>query len=269
MKGIDPQFRKDHMYVFFLFEVKETIELKRCQMAYLKQARNTPNMTKQSLSGARYQSLDRYNRTYPVFKSMRGTAPYFEAAKRNLMAAIRQKGAPTLFITLSAAEYHWTGLLKAIYETVNGERVTDEDIKNMSSKDKRAYINENVVQATLHFDKRVNKMVSMIMSPEFLETGKKSSINKDSNDEYEINPSYFYRIEFQARGAPHVHMMAWLQNKDGSPCPTILAPGDDDIETRCEQIEQYTDRIISCESFDEDDNMEEWQKHVMKYQSHR
>jgi hypothetical protein len=187
------------------------------------------------------------------------------------MAAIRQKGPPTLFMTFSAAEFHWIGLLKSIYETVNGKHVTNEDIENMSSKDKRAYINQNVVQATLHFDKRVKTMVNMIMSPEFLETGKKSSKNKDSesDDEYEINPSYFYRIEFQARGAPHVHMMVWLQNKDGSPCPTILAPGDDDIETRCKQIEQYTDPIISCKSFDEDENMPEWQKHVMKYQSHR
>jgi hypothetical protein len=34
-------------------------------------------------------------------------------AKQNMMAAIRQKGAPILFITHSAAEYHWTGLLKS------------------------------------------------------------------------------------------------------------------------------------------------------------
>jgi hypothetical protein len=171
---------------------------------------------------------------------------------------MRQKGPPTLFMTLSQAEHFWIGLLKSIYETVNGKTATNEDIEKLSNKDKRAYINQNVVQATIHFDKLVRKMVSMILSPEFLETGKKSSKNKDSDDDYEINPSYFYRIEFQARGAPHVHMMVWLQNKDGTPCPTILAPGDDDIETRCKQMENYADKIISCKNFDEYDKMPEW-----------
>ena len=51
------------------------------------------------------KDLSRYNRGYQAFKLMRGTAPYFEEAKKNLMAILRQKGCPAIFLTLSSAEF--------------------------------------------------------------------------------------------------------------------------------------------------------------------
>ena len=136
VKSADPKFRNDQIYIFFLLLVKELMELKNCKSTYLRQARNTPGMTAGGMTGARYQSLERYSRSYSVFKKLRGTSMYYEAAKKNLMATLRQKGAPTLFITLSSAEYQWEGLLKSVYETVHGEPATDEIIKSMSPAEK-------------------------------------------------------------------------------------------------------------------------------------
>ena len=42
-------------------------------------------------------------------------------------------------------------------------------IKNMSASEKNRLITENVVQSTLHFQKRIEKMLPKIIEPGFLE----------------------------------------------------------------------------------------------------
>ena len=60
--------------------------------------------------------------------------------------------------------------------------------------------------------------------------------------------SYFYRIEFQQRGAPHVHCLVWLKDEDGNPAPTFWASEDDDIdkEMKIAKIEEIADQLISA-----------------------
>ena len=175
LKSADPKFRNDQIYIFFLLLVKELMELKNCKSTYLRQARNTPGLTVAGMTNMRYQSLERYSRSFSVFKKMRGTSMYYEAAKKNLMATLRQKGAPTLFITLSSAEYQWDGLLKSVYETVHRKPATDEIISSMSASEKNKLITDNVVQSTVHFQKRIEKIVKQLMEPEFLEQSDKTN----------------------------------------------------------------------------------------------
>ena len=40
--------------------------------------------------------------------------------------------------------------------------------------------------------------------------------------------SYFYRIEFQQRGAPHVHSLLWLKDKNENDAPTFWSEDKDD-----------------------------------------
>lgn len=132
----DAKFRNDHVYLAFLLLVKEHIELKRSICTYFRQARKTPGLSLEYLSNIRYQSLERYGRVFTAFKNVRGTAMYFQAVKNNLMATIRQKGCPTHFITISAGEWNWRGLLKSIYETVTKKKATDELINNLTTTEK-------------------------------------------------------------------------------------------------------------------------------------
>ena len=125
------QTRNDHVYLAFLLLVKEHIELKRSVAVYFSQARKTPGLTIESMQHIRYQSLERYGRTFTAFKNLRGTAMYFQAVKKKLLAMVRQKGCPTHFITISAAEWNWRGLLKLVYETVLKREITDEAIDNL------------------------------------------------------------------------------------------------------------------------------------------
>ena len=50
------------------------------------------------------------------------------------MAALRQNGAPTLFTTLSRAEFDWNDLVQKTYETVNKTKVEMKFIEKQIDK---------------------------------------------------------------------------------------------------------------------------------------
>jgi hypothetical protein len=62
---------------------------------------------------------------------------------------------------------------------------------------------------------------------------------------------YWYRVEFQHRGSPHVHMLLWIEN----------APQYNKDTT--EQVVKYVDSIICCQRNWDDQEMEIWS--VYKY----
>ena len=88
---------------------------------------------------------------------MRGSAPYYEKAKKDLFATIRQHGSPTLFQTFSCAEFEWDELCKQIYQTVYKEKIDIDDIKKKDKTWRNMLVSENVVQSTLHFEKRAKQ----------------------------------------------------------------------------------------------------------------
>ena len=92
---------------------------------------------------------------------------YYEEAKKNVMAVLRQNGSPSLFVTLSCAEYSWESLLKEILETVKGRKVSDKEIKDLTIQERNKLISENVVQSTLHFQKRIEKELKLMTFPYF------------------------------------------------------------------------------------------------------
>ena len=113
----DTKYRQDYVYLFFLLLVKELIQLKNCKSTYLRQARKLPNLTKDDVISFEKTNLPSYNLSFEVYKNMRGTSMYYEDAKQNLIAFIRQNGCPSLFMTLSSAEYQWKELVRQILET--------------------------------------------------------------------------------------------------------------------------------------------------------
>ena len=114
---------------------------------------------------------------------------YFQSVKKNLMAFIRQKGPPTLFVTLSSAEFQWDEMLQRIYETTTNTKVSLDFIKSQDQSWKTKLASNNVVQTTMHFSKRVSKTISLLTkdSP-FCHDGLMYLVS-----------DFFYRIEFQVR----------------------------------------------------------------------
>ena len=109
-----------------------------------------------------------------------------------------------------------------------------------------------------------------------------------STDTYHAS-SYFYRIEFQQRGAPHVHSLLWLKNKDGEEAPNYwsvnLEEQENSNEIKKKKVEEFANSLISTssndmfcekheastESLEEINNFEECvqlKEKVKKYQTH-
>lgn len=65
-----------------------------------------------------------------------------------------------------------------------------------------------------------------------------------------IIEDYFYRIEFQQRGSPHVHMLVWIKD-----APTVQ-------ENTYEEVAEFVDKYITCDAQSAD-------PHLINYQTHR
>ena len=88
----DSRYRDDNDYLFFLLIVKELIDLKRSKQTVLRQTQRVQYMSLSDYKNiASREDLPRCNKSYEAFKSIRGTSPYYEQAKKNLMAILRQK----------------------------------------------------------------------------------------------------------------------------------------------------------------------------------
>ena len=208
LKHANSKFRKDSTYVFFLQLIKEQIEMRRGITTHLRKTKSTPGMTKQMYQQMDKENVQRHGGTYMAFKHMRGTSMYFQDAKARLMATLQQNGAPHLFQTISMAEYQWDELFKSIYEAAYKEEATPERLSKLSRAQRSKLITDDFVMTTSHFQKRVQKLITTL-------TSKKDFLAKNKDGDmtgYEV-VHYFYRIEFQARGAPHLHSLLWLGKK--------------------------------------------------------
>ena len=175
---------------------------------------------------------------YNIFKSIRNSPPYFESKKKNLMAMIRQLGIPTIFFSLSSADTRWIELLRGICLVEKNTLYTDQEILDMDWAEKCKLINDNPALCSRYFDYRVKSFVKHIL--------------KGKNSPFGILLNYFFRIEFQHRGSPHLHGIAWF---DQSPKFKINTDGD---------VCKYIDKIYTCSSDVSDEDMQ-----YLKLQKHK
>ncbi|XP_049318190.1 uncharacterized protein LOC105232370 isoform X10 [Bactrocera dorsalis] len=132
------------------------------------------------------------------------SAWFWSDRKKDLFAMIRQLGAPTVFMTVSANEMGWTDLLKLLYKLKNnGADISNELLGEMSYIDKATLVNEDAVTCAVYFNKLVDCLLKIFQSK------KRSPFGK-----HRVN-NYFKRIEFQHRGSPHAHILLWLDNIPG------------------------------------------------------
>ena len=82
-------FRLNSHYIFFLLQVTEAVNLKRAEMTAFRKANRLTQYTGSFLKESDKSTLQRTNQGYKQFKSMRGTAPYFEQQKLRLFSMIR------------------------------------------------------------------------------------------------------------------------------------------------------------------------------------
>jgi ATP-dependent DNA helicase PIF1 len=128
--------------------------------------------------------------------SMRGIRPFWGAKMRGLTAMIRQVECPHLFLTVSAADYHWDSLMcymPRYQEWLDAEPRTRIRIARESVRD-------NPLIASYHFYRRMKIFFEEVL-----------------RDKFNIS-DYWFRFEWQARGSTHCHGLYWMldaPNPDG------------------------------------------------------
>ena len=155
------------------------------------------------------------------YRKLRNSPQYLQQKKRELFATIRQLGIPTFFVSLSAADTKWQELLQSLGKIVDGKCYSFEEIENMSFNDRTRLINSDPVTCARYFDRRFQFFLKHILYKHPYPLGRITD--------------HFYRIEFQHRGSPHVHMIIFSES----------APKYKKNEDNTRVIE-YIDRYISC-----------------------
>jgi hypothetical protein len=158
------------------------------------------------------------DRAYHFLQTVRGSPPYWQKAQYKLLAAVKQLGIFTFFMTLSSADLKWIDSLNAALKK-QGRNLTYDEIENMTYEERCKILRTSPVTVACHFDNRLKHFFKHVVCSEAKPLGK-------------IN-NYSYRIEFQKRGSPHAHCVLWT---DGAPGPKS------DFQ---EQV-RFIDKYITC-----------------------
>lgn len=221
---------------------------KRCQLAQIgsniniqiKKAAQEGMKARDALSGDYINGIIEKDNAFHILRNITGSPAYWEQQKKNVMAMVRQLGICTFFVTMSAAETQWKELHKILMKTVKG--IDNANVDNLTFEEKAELIRNDPVTCALYFEHR------------FKEVKKTWFKTKEGPfGQYKINHMY-YRIEFQHRGSPHVHMLVWIEN-----APTFNSDNQDNLD----DIAAFIDSIISTDSTDPD------VQEFIQYQYHR
>ena len=75
--SVDPKFRNDPYYIFFLLLVKEMVDTKRSEKTFFRKATKVPNLNASLIGEITPEFLMRNNNAYTAYKTIRGTTPYY------------------------------------------------------------------------------------------------------------------------------------------------------------------------------------------------
>ena len=198
------------------------ILLGKSHIAFRKCKGNNKNISAGQLK--QQGGLDRliqHDEGYKFLNALRGSPPYFEKAKKDLFAMIRQLGPATLFCSFSSAETQWLHLLKILGQLVDEKQYTDEQPENFNWEDRCRLIQSDPVTCAQHFDYQVHQFLTNFLFSSAEPLGKISD--------------WLYRVEYQQRGSPHIHMLIWLED-----APKFQIDSDEAVTT-------HIDKIISCQ----------------------
>ena len=170
-----------------------------------------------------------------IFRQLRNSPAYLEARKKDIFAMIRQLSLPTWFMSLSAADTRWTDLLKMLAKLNNGVDYSDKDIDRLTWQDKTRLVQKDPVTCSRYFDHRVQEFLNTILRSDCEPIGKLRD--------------FFYRVEFQQRGSPHIHMLVWIEN-----APTLEKNSE-------EEIVQFVDQHLTCSAAEDTAHLVELQTH--------
>ena len=236
----DPRFARNIDYLFYsqyFTEMKQVVD--SVNIAMRKGTQGSGGKLKAGMmTEGKISELLKQDDGYRFIQSIRGSYPYWERTLSDLNAMVRQLGIPTWFLTLTAADLRWPETIQVIARQY-GQELSEEHINEMSWQDRCTWIRSNPVTCARHFEFKYQKFLKdVIMSKA-----------------HPIGPvrDFFYRVEFQQRGSPHIHALFWV---DGA--PKIGSSKEEDV---C----SFIDKFISAQLPSQDENLKEL---VLSVQTH-
>ena len=154
------------------------------------------------------------NRVLHYSSSLRGTRQYWFKQRSRLIAMVDMLGLPTIFFTHSAADLQWPELARLICM----------DNPDSSSSRSKA-LQENPAIADWFFHHRIQKFVDAFYISVLGAT------------------DFWFRFEWQHRGSPHVHGLAWLP--DAPNVEQALASSDASSEAARKALIEHVDSIVT------------------------
>ncbi|PAA66337.1 hypothetical protein BOX15_Mlig004509g1 [Macrostomum lignano] len=118
---------------------------------------------------------------------LRGTSAYWQSKGRQLEAMIRTLGVPHFFVTLSAADVHWP------------------ELQHAWGIDAEQY--ESNVELRAEMLSKLQKDPGMADTVFWLRF--ETCLKRFLVEHWKVN-DYWFRIEYQSRGSPHVHGCIWM-----------------------------------------------------------
>ena len=179
----DGRFAKHPRFRYFALNTEMRWRALQTGRIYVKQNVNDAQLSVEELKdmiGTEGTSLA--NRVLHFATSLRGTRQYWMRQRTRLTAMVDTLGMPTVFFTHSAADIQWPELAELICSNPNDKKSrSDAVIENPAIADWFFY--ERVIQFIKYFYKGILRV-------------------KD----------YWLRFEWQHRGSPHIHGLAWLSD---------------------------------------------------------
>ena len=144
------------------------------------------------LNGELSENPELSENSYAFMRNICGTSAYWNKAKLDLFAMFRMLGPPAFFITLSADHMNWFDLMCALAKC-DGKSLSNNEVIDLSTSECRRLLSSYQVIVAQHFSHRFQAFMNEIL-------------NGASKPIREIK-DYFWRVEFQQRGSPHIHSL--------------------------------------------------------------
>lgn len=209
----DGRFAKDPRFRFFILNSMMRWEALTLGNVFVKKNEFFSKMTVLQLKDYLKHNPRIVNEILFYSSRLRSTKSYWKSRSSELQDMVEQLGPPTIFFTLSSADYHWQDLYRLLGY---------DDPNSLSFEVKSRLLADNPLIVSCFFNMRVEYFM-----------------DKCFRNHFNVKDMW-YRVEFQHRGSCHVHGVVWL---DGAPDIKNIVT-DEDKKTAAE----FFDKLISCKN---------------------
>ena len=209
-----PKFRLNIDYLFHSFQVQEISNM--CHsVGHMLRTVTGNNMTAEQLySRLTDKDGELHSKMFALMANLRGSREYFSKLGMDVRWMIRHLGPPTLFVTCSAAEWFSEPFIAYL-------RQINSSVPNVGSMTPAEVCAMDPVNVSIHFNKKWKAIFQHLIQ------AKEQPIFGEVVD-------YFWRVEYQCRGAPHVHCLLWVKD-----APVLGQSSPEDVKA-------YLSKIVTC-----------------------